>query len=126
MAEKRKEFDNAQAQAAKDYYEQQLKDVRATLKAGLNEQIADVERQHEESMKKLAAIPLPAHNTKEYEEALFERVELEIRLEREKNKKIEDLQKSDIETRTKEIEKAVQEQYNDDFEKYADNERVVI
>jgi hypothetical protein len=133
MSEARKEFNSKQAVAANEYYAQQVASIKKLMGDNLTDQIADVEKQYREAVKSLGELKPPTPKglsdeefkaqTAAYEELAMQRAQMEIALEREKNKNIEELRQQSLQKRTQEVEKAFTDEYSEDFERYSDNER---
>jgi hypothetical protein len=92
-----------------------------------------VERQYKEAVSSLSELKPPKKeglNDDEYkaqqaafEQLALERAQTEILLEREKEKKLAELRTGSLQKRAQEVEKALSDEYKEDFDKFSDNER---
>lgn len=133
------EFSNKQAQEANEYYIAQRKAILSMFDQTAQEQIDEVNRKFEKALQQLKAQTEQAPDAsayeggtsnadyqkaqKEYEDFLFRMAEIELRLERQKQQEIADIQKNSLRQRAEEIEKQINEQYDNDLKRYQSNER---
>ena len=133
------EFSNKQAQEANEYYIAQRKAILSMFDQTAQEQIDEVNRKFEKALQQLKQQTEQAPDAsayeggtsnaeyqkaqKEYEDFLFRMAEIELRLERQKQQEIADIQKNSLRKRAEEIEKQINEQYEDDLKRYQSNER---
>lgn len=133
------EFANKQAQEANEYYIAQRKAILSMFDQTAQEQIDEVNRKYEKALQQLKQQTEQAPDAsayeggtsnadyqkaqKEYEDFLFRMAEIELRLERQKQKEIAEIQKNSLRKRAEEIEKQINEQYNNDLKRYQSNER---
>lgn len=133
------EFSNRQAKEANDYYIAQRKAILSMFDQTAQEQIDEVNEKYEKALEQLksktqhapdaSAYPGGTDNAdyqkaqKEYEDFLFRKAEIELRMERQKQKEIKDIQKNSLRERAEEIEKEIAHQYDGDLRKYQTNER---
>ena len=134
-----KEFANRQAQEANDYYIAQRKAILSMFDQTAQEQINAVNEKYAKALKQLENQTQHAPDAsayvggtdnadyqkaqKEYEDFLFRRAEIELRLERQKQKEIAAIQKNSLRQQAEEIEKELAYQYDGDLRRYQANER---
>lgn len=134
-----KEFSNRQVKEANDYYIAQRDAILSMFDKTAQEQIDEVNKKYDRALDKLknqtqqapdaSAYAGGADNPdyqkalKEYEDFLFQRAEIELRLERQKQKEIAEIQKNSLRQRAEEIEKEIADQYDGDLRRYQANER---
>lgn len=133
------EFANKQAQEANEYYIAQRKAILSMFDQTAQEQIEEVNKKYEKALEQLKKQTEQAPDAsayeggtsnadyqkaqKEYEDFLFRMAEIELRLERQKQKEIAEIQKNSLRERAEEIEKKINEQYEGDLKRYQSNER---
>lgn len=133
------EFANRQAKEANDYYIAQRNAILSMFDQTAQEQIDEVNRKYERALDKLKNQTQQAPDAsayeggttnadyqkaqKEYDDFLFRMAEIELRLERQKQKEIAEIQKNSLRERAEEIEKEIAEQYDGDLRRYQANER---
>lgn len=133
------EFANRQAQEANDYYIAQRKAILSMFDQTAQEQIDEVNKKYEKALEQLKNQTQHAPDAsayaggtdnadyqkaqKEYEDFLFRQTEIELRLEKQKQKEIAEIQKNSLRERAEEIEKEITEQYDGDLRRYQANER---
>lgn len=133
------EFANRQAQEANEYYIAQRKAILSMFDQTAQEQIDEVNKKYEKALERLKNQTQQAPDAsaydggtdnadyqkaqKEYEDFLFRKSEIELRLERQKQKEIAEIQKNSLRERAEEIEKEIADQYDGDLRKYQTNER---
>ncbi len=134
-----KEFNNRQVKEANDYYIAQRDAILSMFDKTAQEQIDEVNKKYERALDKLqnqtqqapdaSAYAGGADNPdyqkalKEYEDFMFQRAEIELRLERQKQKEIAEIQKNNLRERAEEIEKEIADQYDGDLRRYQAHER---
>lgn len=128
------EFKNNQAKSYSDYLKSQRESLAAILTKSLDDQILSINAKYEKAVKDLDKIQKPTltagmsdedynKQLKDYENFVVNRSRIELELEKTKTKEIEDLRKSDLSKRVKEIEDSVATLYAPDLAKFSDNER---
>lgn len=133
------EFANRQAQEANDYYIAQRQAILSMFDQTAQEQIDEVNKKYEKALEQLKNQTQHAPDAsayaggtdnadyqkaqKEYEDFLFRQAEIELRLEKQKQKEIAEIQKNSLRERAEEIEKEITEQYDGDLRRYQANER---
>ena len=133
------EFANKQAQEANEYYIAQRRAILSMFDQTAQEQIDEVNSKFEKALQQLKQQTEQAPDAsayeggtsnadyqkaqKEYEDFLFRMAEIELRLERQKQKEIAEIQKNSLRKRAEEIEKQINEQYEGDLKRYQSNER---
>lgn len=133
LAEQRA-FNGEQLKLAEQYQEGIRKNLFEILNLNVDNQILDVERKYAEAFKQLGEIKLPVFQegmdvdlfSRDYERAeqlILERAQIEVELENQKQKEISEIRKQYIETRSKDIEELVAQEYENDLAKFSDNEK---
>ena len=133
------EFANRQAQEANDYYTAQRQAILSMFDQTAQEQIDEVNKKYEKALEQLknqtqhapyaSAYAGGTDNVdyqkaqKGYEDFLFRKAEIELRMERQKQKEIAAIQKNSLRERAEEIEKEITDQYDGDIRRYQTNER---
>lgn len=137
MTAKQKEFSNTQTKELNAYFDSERKAIIGMLTRTLDEEISTVEKQYADTIKRLEAIEPPvmlpgedpgvfAKRLAEFEEFALEQTNIVIRLEEQRDKKIEELRKSALATQIQQIENATKEAYAEDLSKYQNNERLKL
>lgn len=133
------EFANRQAQEANDYYTAQRQAILSMFDQTAQEQIDEVNKKYEKALEQLKNQTQHAPDAsayaggtdnvdyqkaqKGYEDFLFRKAEIELRMERQKQKEIAAIQKNSLRERAEEIEKEITDQYDGDIRRYQTNER---
>ena len=133
------EFANNQAKEANDYYIAQREGILSMFDQNAQEQINKVNERYAKALEQLKSQDMRAPDAsayeggtgnkdyqkaqKEYEAFLFQRAEIEYRLEKQKQEEIANIEENSLRARTEKIEMAISRQYDDDLRKYQDNER---
>lgn len=131
------EFNNSQTKNLGSFFESERKAITGMLMQTLDEEIAGIEEKYTDAVKRLEAVKPPekmegesseAYEKRlaEHEKFVLEQANIVIRLERQKNKQIEELRKNDLEARVKQIEDTTREAYADELLKYENNERAKL
>lgn len=143
LIEKMKLFRLKQAKEGNAFVEEQRNQIMSMLDATVGEQVKAIESEYEESIKNVNKIlkdieqppvRLGFATNEDYNEALKKHTDfveekeysatvLELRLTQERDKKIKEVQKADLERRHALIETKVGELYEDDFIKFQNNEQ---
>ncbi len=133
------EFANRQAQEANDYYIAQRQAILSMFDQTAQEQIDEVNKKYKKALEQLKNQTQQAPDAsayaggtdnvdyqkaqKGYEDFLFRKAEIELRMERQKQKEIAAIQKNSLRERAEEIEKEITDQYDGDIRRYQTNER---
>lgn len=128
------EFSNGQIAELNSFFESERKAILGMLTQTLDEELAEVEKQYVDAIKRLEAIEPPSmlsgesqadydKRLAEYEAFALEQANIAIRLEEERDKKIAAVRASALASQIKQIEDASTAAYASDLAQYQNNER---
>lgn len=127
-------FSNGQIAELNSFFESERKAILGMLTRTLDEELAEVEKQYNEAIKRLESIEPPVmlsgesqadydKRLTEYENFVLEQANIAIRLEKERDKKLQAVRDSALATQVKQIEDASTAAYASDLVRYQNNER---
>lgn len=127
------EFYNKQAKDSEEFFKSVVKSAYSALDDALDFQFEQIEQKYKDLYKQIENIPPPKplsgesdedfkKRLSEYEKFLYNRVELETRLEQQKEKELEKIREQFKQNRVQQIEKEVAKQYRGDLAAFSNNE----
>lgn len=131
---KQQEFNNSQVKGLNDYFRDQLAEISSMVEQDVDAQIKDTQEKFAKAREELQNIQEPVKLVGQSEEdfekeygkykaLMLEKALLEKQLEEQQAKEIEAIHEASLQKRISDIEKYVDKQYQDDFDKFLDNER---